>query len=282
MEIQVGDDYWKFDLKGQGHHLLIALHGYGQDATAFRYLTPGFEDQYTIVLVDLAYHGQQANMRAGLLFNKAYAQLWLETLLRALNKRKAGLLGFSIGARVALFIASVAPMHIRELWLIAPDGLPVSPIYRFLTSTKPGVLLFSSFVEKPWLARFLVRTGLLIRLLNQQTGNYFLKEIETKTRRQHLFNTWSCYRLALPEFSALSQLNTDGRLSVFAILGTRDAIIPFKKTKRALKRVLPQAILLAPELGHNLLSEKASRILQELIRHKKSDQKPLKQTLDTD
>jgi pimeloyl-ACP methyl ester carboxylesterase len=274
MDFSVGTDRWHYNLYGNGTDVLIAFHGYGQDNTFFRHLAECFYDHYIIVAVDLAYHGSNLHTEADFCFNRQYAQQWMSSLLIHLGRQSVGIIGFSLGARLALFIASVCPEKVRELWLLAPDGMPVSVFYRFLTSTWAGHLLFSNFVGHPWLAKFLIGAGLNLRILNAKTAGFFHNEIRSRQHRQQLYNTWYAYRKALPDHNALRQAHLSCNFSVTGILGTRDVVIPFRKTKRWLKRVFPNAILLEPDLGHNLLSEKATKKIMEIFVHKKGGIKP--------
>lgn len=275
MEILVGEDRWKYTLYGKGANILVAFHGYGQDAGVLRHLAKGLGEEYRFVAIDLAYHGENSAWRENFTFDEHYAQDWLNAVLSHFQCHSIALLGYSIGARIALFIASCRPERIRELWLLAPDGLPVSLAYRFLTSTWVGLFIFRRFVGRPGLARFLVYLGLRCRVFSKKTGNFYLKEMETSQKRRQLYNTWIAYRSALPDRKVLFEANRSGQLAVTGVLGRTDVVIPFRKTLRRMRAVFPELALLELDLGHNLLSEKAARVLVERIGNKKSDHRSL-------
>jgi pimeloyl-ACP methyl ester carboxylesterase len=275
MEIQIGTQHWTYATLGKGREILIAFHGYGQDAASFRHLAQHLGDQYTFIAVDLASHGDHSGFEQEFFFDRPYAELWLEVFLNHLQRKVVGLIGFSIGARIAMFIASIMPKKISELWLLAPDGLPVSRAYRFLTSTHAGVLLFKTFVKHPGLAYLLIRLGSYSRLLSPKTVSFYLGEISTEHKRYKLLNTWLTYRKALPDMATLKKENTRGNMVTICVLGKRDSVIPLRKTRKNLRSALPQSTLFEADLGHNLLSEKAGKKISDLIGHKKSDPKSL-------
>jgi hypothetical protein len=81
--------------------------------------------------------------------------------------------------------------------------------------------------------------------------------------RKQLYDTWISYREALPDYTVLSHLNDKGKLAITCILGKDDAIIRFPKTRKFLRRNLPDAQIIELEIGHNILSDKGVKKLFE-------------------
>lgn len=270
MKFDVGNISWNAQQFGKGEQLLLAFHGYGQDASVFRHVAELLEDRYTLLAVDLAFHGEHTpgSIPASFLFDRAYAGQWIAAILRQTGQSRIGLMGFSIGARIALAISSWFPDKVRELWLLAPDGLPVSTAYRFLTGTTLGNTCFNSFVKAPGLAFFLIRTGRFSGVLPKKVADFFHTEISTYERRLKLYNTWMAYRKALPVKTLLRKQAQSGALTCICVLGKHDAVIPFRRTKRGIQTMLPGTTLIALEAGHNLLGDKPVRKLSEFFRNK--------------
>lgn len=263
MEIQVEGLLWKLNKMGRGNKPLLALHGYGQDSTWFRHHAELLQESYTLYCIDLAYHGNHENFNAGLLFNSEYAESWMTAILDALNLEKIGLMGYSIGARVALSVAAWHPNLVSELWLMAPDGLPVSKTYKLLTGTLCGKLTFKSFIATPGFSLALISLFDKTKILNHKVANFYRTEIGSKRKRQKLFDTWMAYRKAKPDYSVLQQNMNKGILSVTCILGKEDRVIPFKKTRKFILKNLQGSGIIELDLGHNLLSDKGARLLEE-------------------
>jgi pimeloyl-ACP methyl ester carboxylesterase len=266
MEIKFGDQCWQVQMMGNGEHLLIALHGYGQSVSIFSHIAELLEDQYTLLGIDLAFHGDQTNFPDGFLFNREYAAHWLDAILTETGKKSIGIIGYSIGGRIALSLASWFPEKISELWLIAPDGMPVSKAYHFLTNTWLGVFTFKIFVRSPGFTFQLFNAAKKLRLIQKKVVDFYKAQVETFTKRKQLFDTWIAYRELLPDRSVLHENSKSGKLPVTCILGTFDVLIRPKKTRAALSKTLPNAQIIELEIGHNLLSEKAMRKLSEYWR----------------
>jgi pimeloyl-ACP methyl ester carboxylesterase len=263
MDVIVDEHRWIAQKHGQGEDVLLAFHGYGQDNTWFEHVAELLGDKYTILAFDLAYHGNQKNFEHGFIFDKEYAQKWLKQISSDLKKEKLGFIGYSIGARIALSMASWSKERVSEIYLLAPDGMPVSKTYKLLTGTWVGVSLFRGFIKHPGIAFGLINLGKSTKLLNPKVALFFKNEIATIENRQQLFDTWMAYRKALPDYKTLKNCLKENRLPITCILGKQDRVIPWKKTRSFAISHLPGIELIELDLGHNLLSDKSMRLLTE-------------------
>lgn len=265
MEIKVDDYQWVFNCFGSGKKVLLAFHGYGQDNHWFRHHEDLFGKEFKIYAVDLAFHGLHEQFSKGLLFDSSYSEKWLSEILKALNLEKIGLMGYSIGARKALSMAAWNPDLISELWLLAPDGLPVSGMYKLLTNTKAGHLLFKSFISSPGFSLGLIKLLEKLHIIHNKVANFYRTEIGSRPKRQKLFDTWMAYRKAQPEFRVLQERMNNDRLSITCILGKEDRVIPCARTKKFVLRTLIGTNIIELDLGHNLLSDKGARLLEHQL-----------------
>ncbi len=202
-------------------------------------------------------------MSESFIFSREYCAVWLQALRKELDITEFSITGFSIGARIAMGIVSWFPQHISELWLIAPDGLPVSKAYNFLTQTSLGILFFQSFVSSPWFANTLINLGKKLSLLSDRTAKFYLYEIGSIEKRQQLYNTWMAYRALKPDYLLLSELNEKRLFSLSCYLGKEDSIIPFNRTQKFILKQLKGAQIIPLQLGHNILSEKGIKRLKD-------------------
>ena len=263
LEFEADNLVWKADFIGHGPKLLIAFHGYGQNADVFRHMEELMQDEYTFMLIDLAFHRHQNDFPLGFIFDTGYSKRWISAILEKTGKSLVSLMGFSIGARIAMFVAQHNSDKVNEIWLIAPDGLPVSKAYRFLTQSWIGKNLFKQFVKSPSIANFLIRIGESFKLISPKAAKFYRHEISSLSMRKQLYDTWISYREALPDYKVLSHLNDKGKLAITCILGKDDAIIRFPKTRKFLRKNLPDAQIIELEIGHNILSDKGVKKLFE-------------------
>jgi pimeloyl-ACP methyl ester carboxylesterase len=259
MKIIVGKNEWNITVLGNGNNILLAFHGYGQNHLVFEHFAELMCESHSIWCLDLAFHGENTAINQDFQFDKQYAEDLINTILLSSGKSQVGLLGYSIGGRIALSVASLVPDKISEIYLFAPDGLPVSKAYFFLTHTWLGKALFQRFVNSAGFAIFLVKLGKEIKLLSSKLAGYYLFEIATLEKRRQLFLTWISYKQALPNKKNLSNWNKNGEVT--CVLGMHDGIIPLKKTQKRLKETFPDSRVIVLEAGHNLLSEKAIKKL---------------------
>jgi pimeloyl-ACP methyl ester carboxylesterase len=263
MVLNVQNHRWLVNKIGRGDDFLVALHGYGQDSSWFEHMEDLLGDKYTILAIDLAYHGTQADLKESIVFDKDYAAQWLAEIMAQNNKAKLGFIGYSIGARVVLSIASWFPEAISEIYLFAPDGMPISKTYKFLTGTWLGTHLFRRFITKPRFAFSLISIGKTTNILPKKVAEFFRNEISTPNKRQQLYDTWMAYRRAIPNFSIIAKQVKEKHLPITCILGKQDRIIPLKTTRSFAMKQLPGIELIELELGHNLLSYKGMRLLTD-------------------
>ena len=259
MKIVVGKNEWNITILGNGDNILVAFHGYGQNHSVFEHLAELMNESHCIWCVDLAFHGENTEINQEFQFDKQYVNELINKILISSGKSQVGLLGYSIGGRIALSVASLVPEKISEIFLFAPDGLPVSKAYYFLTHSWIGTALFRRFVSRAGFAIFLVKLGKEVKLLSSKLAGYYLFEIATLEKRRQLFLTWLSYKKALPNKENLSNWNKNGEVT--CVLGMHDGVIPLKKTQKVLKEILPDSRVIVLEAGHNLLSEKVIKKL---------------------
>jgi pimeloyl-ACP methyl ester carboxylesterase len=250
---------WKAKILGSGSRYMLVFHGYGQQSSAFTHLAELLEESYSLVLMDLVYHGDNSEMQAGYFYTPEHTSPFIDAICRALKAERISLAGYSIGARIAMSISTVCLHRIDELWLFAPDGMPVSGFYKFLTSSLIGNSLFRGFVKRPHFVFGLIKLGQVFRLIKPKAAQFYRYEISDLNKRQQLFNTWMAYRAAIPNHRILNETIP----AIVCILGKEDSIIPFAKTIRYIYQHLPKAQVYELDAGHNILSDKSIKKFSE-------------------
>src|SRR5579872_89389 len=133
---------------GSGGHLLLAFHGYGNDARIFSPFRQYLEGTYTILSFDLPYHGA-SKWPEDILLRKTSLLSLIETLMKKYKVSKVSLLGYSMGGRVCMSVVEHMPECIDTVGLIATDGLVVNRLYYFCTRTLIGKKIFRSMLQHP-------------------------------------------------------------------------------------------------------------------------------------
>lgn len=233
---------------GNGPRLVLAFHGYGQNAALFHFLQPA---ECTLLSFDLPYQGKTIMQEAEVLSKENLKELVAQVMTKY-KVSKVSLLGFSLGARICLCLVELMPQNIRNVVLVAPDGLSPNYFYRFLTSSALGRFLFRAFVQYGQhlmgVFSFFQRLGVIDRSLYK----FALPYIRTKESRQLLYRIWLSTRHLIVPASILYRMMKANNIHVHLIMGHHDRVIPVQQAKK-FKGKNPLVHLHIFERGHNLL-----------------------------
>ena len=242
---------------GTGNKILLAFHGFNNHAEDFKVFGNTFGNEYTIVAINLFFHGQSQAQNH--IVEKGFSIYDLKNLFDEIADlfpaEKYSLMGYSLGGRIVLKLIEIYPEKIEKIILLAPDGIRISIMYRFLTQTFPGNRLLKRVVDNPSiffsLAGFLRKTGLLGEKKYQFTlGNY-----DSKTKRQKVYQVWMVLRKIISKKSEVKNAIRKNNLPVALFFGEYDLIIPpsiGKKFQKGMGKYMSLHIL---KSGHKLLKE---------------------------
>src|ERR1700730_8341305 len=103
---------------GSGQKVLLCFHGYGESAINFSFLVPALQEEYTILALDLPFHGETL-WRSGQANPKDLKAIAHQLLIREnLKGARIELLGFSLGGRIALTLFQEMPERVSRLVLL--------------------------------------------------------------------------------------------------------------------------------------------------------------------
>lgn len=193
--------------------------------------------------------------------------------MKVYEVEKIGLLGFSLGARICLCIAAEMGSQIRNIVLVAPDGIQHNYFYRMLTGTGFGRFLFKGFVTcgKGYLKLFSLLNK--SRLLNNYKYKFALQYIRTPESRNRLLDIWMNTSKLIPDLKKVKHLVDTKKIPVHILMGQQDKVIPLKNAHQ-FKGRNTNIQLHVFERGHNLLEfeEVKGTVATWLFRTNKSSQ----------
>ncbi|MDF7812062.1 alpha/beta hydrolase [Hymenobacter sp. YC55] len=110
-------------ISGAGTQTMVFVHGFGCDQRMWRRVTPAFESNYQVVLLDLVGAGK-SNLKA--YDPERYSSLVAHAedvlaVLRHLHLHDVVVVGHSVGATIAMLAAIEEPARFRQLVLVAPS-----------------------------------------------------------------------------------------------------------------------------------------------------------------
>ncbi len=242
--------YYKW---GTGARLLICFHGYGESAASFAFLENELGSEYTILAIDLPYHGK-TDWKGGS-FSVEELLSFIEEITAALPASREGwwLMGYSMGGRIALSILEKVPEKIRRLVLLAPDGIIVNPWYWLATQTGPGRRLFKWTMYHPGWFFFMLRAGNTLKLVNPSIYKFVSHYIGQRLIRLDLYTRWIALRKFRPRIRVIKDIIRSRQLPVRMLYGRFDRIIRVERGQQFRKGIEPWCRLTVIPAGHQLL-----------------------------
>jgi sigma-B regulation protein RsbQ len=114
---------FRIRVSGRGTQPIMFAHGYGCDQSMWRLVAPAFEDNYRVILLDLAGSGRSDpsaydRHRHGSLLG--YAEDMVE-IIRELDLRSVIFVGHSVSAMIGAIATTLQPERFAQLMMIGPS-----------------------------------------------------------------------------------------------------------------------------------------------------------------
>jgi pimeloyl-ACP methyl ester carboxylesterase len=249
---------------GQGPQLMIAFHGYGQDAKVYCEFESALSEKYTVVAVDLPHQGKTVWNEKTELEASELAELIRDFLTHLGHSGNVSLMAYSLGGNYATGFFMNNPTKIDELWLIAADGLGPKKLFRLLTRTMLGRLFFRGFVHFPQPILFGLWLLKELKVYEKHVYQFFYNNISSKDRREELYKRWiSASRLNVPRPKLISALNNSS-VKLKMLFGIHDKVIPVAFAKYYFRKVSGSKLVLL-EQGHQLIRQSNAEALKTLL-----------------
>ncbi|MCC5931588.1 MAG: alpha/beta hydrolase [Cyclobacteriaceae bacterium] len=192
-KIMTSDAEMLYYIFGSGSKILLAFHGYGQSAAVFRNLAEALP-QYRIYSFDLFFHGKSIWKSDG---NILRPEIWRQLLQNFLQKEQISefsLLGFSLGGKVVLATYTMYISQVKNIYLLAPDGVSLSPWYVAATQLSFGRKFFHFLIKKTKFSTLMINILEKTGILHKKIGRFVKREMATENQRYRVYQTWLLYR----------------------------------------------------------------------------------------
>ncbi len=211
--------------KGSGKRVIIFFHGFGQDHNIFLpWMTD--EEKCTYYALDLPFHGSSG-------FKDTFMdpldwQIIFKAFIAKEKLNEFELVGFSLGGRFVFSCMVTFNEMIRQVVLLAPDGVYRSLWYRIAIS--PLIRPVFRYVMEhdtalDHLTRFVERFGLAPRSLVK----FARRELADTSSRSKVFRTWVYLKKLKHSDQTLSLSVQSIKGPTYLILGAWDSVIPAGK-----------------------------------------------------
>jgi pimeloyl-ACP methyl ester carboxylesterase len=211
---------------GVGPRSLLLFHGFGQDHRALVPVAEAVGDLYTCYLFDLYFHGQSYWGGGDRPIEQKDWKEYLQGFLHEHQIDRFSVLGFSLGARLALASLEAFPERMAAIYLVAPDGLRASPWYTLATGSLLTRKVFHMAVARPGiffkLADIFYRWGWLDAKLHR-VAEYHMRHPE---KRERVYQAWVGFRRLKSAPRRVASLIRRHHIRVMILVGTGDTLIP--------------------------------------------------------
>lgn len=235
---------------GGGSKVLIAFHGFGNDAAIFAPIAQLLQEAYTIVAIDLPGHG--LSRWTDPYFRKKDLMAIVQGIKNDFGVEKLSLLGYSLGGRVCLNIVEQQPNWIDKLVLLAADGLEKNYWYQIATRNPIGKVIFKSMMQQPeqWLNRvdFLRK----YKIIDESRFKFARINLTDEKVRHQLSYVWPVTSKLVVNIAAVKWNLNKYKIETHVFMGKHDRIFPPVQGERFVKN-LKTAHLHILDSGHNLL-----------------------------
>ncbi len=224
---------------GSGEKLLFAFPGYGMSGSQFSVLQKSLMQQYKIIAFDhffqessQLYVVKEASVLAGM--QPEFLKLYLKNWLDQSPDLRFSLLGYSIGANMALYLTQLFASQVDELILMAPDGLAVHKGLHFLRASFIGKKLYKRLTYSKWMMATALKTLKRLQVIDANLYNIARHEIGTAEKRQNAFFTIHFYKKIKVDIAQTAALINQYNIRCQLYFGKYDKLFPPKNAVKLL------------------------------------------------
>ena len=246
---------------GKGDNVMITFHGFGQDASYYQNYDKCLPGQYTLYSFYLPYHGHYKWQRSDQPVTAEELAHFFASFFSEKGIQSMSIVGYSIGARLAMILAQVFPERTRNLVLIAPDGISKNFWFYLATSNYVSRAIFKMAVKHT--GSLIKISGLLSRagLLDPSLARFANRQIGGKEDGRKVYNTWAALRKLKPSFTILAEFAARKSMQILVVLGDRDKVIPPSVILPKVKNQ-PGVATAVLQTGHVNLIEETGKYLE--------------------
>lgn len=243
-----------FAKSGSGSKILLAFHGFGQDHQVFNSFPTNFPE-YTIFSFDIFFHGKSEWSYGEKPMEKEFWNRLVDQFLMQQNIHSFSVMGYSMGGKFALAISERFPNQVKEIFLLAPDGIKTSLWYSLATYPQLLRKLFKSMILKPARFKYIISLARNLHFVDKGILRFAETQMNTEEKRKQVYYAWVVFRHLKFDTAKIATLINSNNTNLTLVIGKHDKIITAKNMEKLLKRVKKYRIEIL-ETGHTGLISK--------------------------
>ncbi len=246
-----------FTVLGNGTKNLLLFHGFGQDQNIFYSLSKILSDKFTLYIFDLYFHGKSTWGYGELPLEKEH---WKDTLAEFLKEYRIdhfSVAGFSLGGKFALATLEAWPDKIKEIMLLAPDGIKTSFWYSLATYPLLFRMIFRDMIRHPERFKAVTKTLGKLGMVDSSLLKFSEFQMNSEEKRNRVYFSWVVFRHLRFDLVKIAGLINQYNIPLTMIVGQYDKVIKPQNMEHFLRK-LKKYKFETPEAGHTrLIAESA-------------------------
>lgn len=162
------------------------------------------------------------------------------------------LAGYSLGARFALTLVEAMAPRIKQIILIAPDGIKSSRWYQLASGTRLGNHLLRYTVVHPRPFFWVLSKAYSLKLIEKSVLKFVKAHMDTRDKRLAVYTRWTAFRRIQPNLRRVKQVCRTHRVGLTIFLGEYDAVVKRKAVEKFHKSLIKSNLHYLP-CGHAAL-----------------------------
>ena len=250
---------------GTGSKPMLAFHGYGMTGRQFEVLEKSVLSRYRVYSFDHFFHGEtkltgweEQQILAGM--PKAFMREYLEEWFNMNGRQHISLMGYSIGANLALVLVEEFAEWIDEVILIAPDGLSVYKGFNFLMHQPVGKALFKTVTKSKWLAPGVLNGLKKAKFIDESLYKIAYSEMDTPQKRLDVYYTLNHIKQLKPNVVKITSEINRHNIKCHLVFGAYDMLFPKSSALPFIKMLNKPQVHELP-LGHWIVTSQLDEYL---------------------
>ncbi len=241
-------------LGGKKDNWLVAFYGYGQSYKAYEKLYVELKDSHNIIIIDNPMQDVEAEIHPDNL-KKYIADLFVQYNIEIFDS-----VSYSMGSRFNLCLPLLFPNQLKNIFIIAPDGIKFNFWNRVAISTPWGRRIFKFFVENGSVYMSTLLFFHKIGVVNKSHYAFSKWHMRDDRSRKRVYNAWMNMRFIRPDLNEVNNQIERNSIQLRSYFGKQDPVIPLSIQKRCV-RFFPNQKHYLLDMDHNILNEELFALL---------------------
>ena len=218
--------HWDCVQYGEGNKTWLAFSGFGENHTHFTSVAQLLPVNHRLICINHPLHGKSIPLDypGPSLSIEAFSEEMVD-ILNYFSIGDFGLMGYSLGGRIAMTLTNQFPERVERLILFAPDGLTKTPFHYLGKVPVISQPIFNFFRKKP---DGITYTGKLLNKLGVIPDSVFKfssLQLQDQKRRNQLYITWYSLNNLFPRMNLLHNQLQEHGVVMHLFMGKDDPII---------------------------------------------------------